>query len=184
MEARAVRARRGAVGASMTTTRRRTTMAVGGRGRKKGSGARAGSGAPWGFRVIQALADPSRWRLVELLAVEERTVGELAGALGRSLPCTSHHVSILKEVGVLVVRREGHTTCCRLAESDTAVGKFVRGARTLSIEVSYQLNHPIEPAPKPPSRNESDAVPEFETTALQRAARTASGSIPMEDFLL
>jgi len=159
-------------------------MAVGGRGRKKGSGARAGSGAPWGFRVIQALADPSRWRLVELLAAGERTVGELAGALGLSLPCTSHHISILKEVGVMVVRREGHTTCCRLVDADTAVGTFVRGARTLSIEVSYQLNPAIEQAPKSRSRSESDAVPEFEPTALQRAARTASGSIPMEDFLL
>jgi len=159
-------------------------MAVGGRGRKKGSGARAGSGAPWGFRVIQALADPSRWRLVELLAAEERTVGELAGALGLSLPCTSHHISILKEVGVMVVRREGHTTCCRLAAEDTAAGKFVRAARTLSMDVLYQLNISPEPAPNSRSRNQSDAVPEFETTALQRATRTATGSIPMEDFLL
>jgi len=159
-------------------------MAVGVRGRKKGSGARAGSGAPWGFRIIQALADPSRWRLVELLAADERTVGELAAALGLSLPCTSHHVSILKEVDVIIVRREGHTTCCRLAEADTVAGRFVRTARTLSMDISYQLNVAPGPSINPRSRSLSDAVPEFETTALQRAARTASGSIPMEDFLL
>src|SRR5438034_11612855 len=137
MEAQAARVRRFAVGAGASVARRFSSMAIGGRGRKKGSGARAGFGAPWGFRVIQALADPSRWRLVELLAAEERTVGELAGALGLSLPCTSHHISILKEVSVLVVRREGHTTCCRLAEPESAAGKFVRAARTLSADVSY-----------------------------------------------
>src|SRR5689334_10726923 len=78
-----------------------------GRGRRKGSGARVGIGAPAGFRVVQALADPSRWRAVELLGAEERSIGDLARALGLSLACVSHHISILKEVGILRTERVG-----------------------------------------------------------------------------
>src|SRR5436305_13718541 len=63
----------------------RAAMERSGRGRRKGSGARSGLGAPAGLRVIQALADPSRWRAVELLEPSERSLGDLAQALGLSL---------------------------------------------------------------------------------------------------
>ena len=133
-----------------------------GRGRRKGSGARAGAGAPWGFRVVQALADPSRWRAVELLGSEGRTVSELAHGLGLSLPCTSHHVSILKEVGVIVLHREGKSMRCQLAKAGTPVGDLVRSVRGLTILYPYVSNEvPLvrSAAPYAPS---AGAVPEFE----------------------
>jgi DNA-binding transcriptional ArsR family regulator len=156
-------------------------MSLSGRGRKKGSGARAGSGAPAGLRVIQALSDPSRWRLVEALVFEDRTVTELAVALGLSVPCTSHHISILKEVGVLSVQRDGRSLRCRLSDRATSIGEFVRAARSLAASIPYQSNYGAEATAGHPG---SDAVPEFAETPFQKAARTATSSIPMEDFLL
>jgi DNA-binding transcriptional ArsR family regulator len=113
---------------------------------------------------VQALADPSRWRMVEALGPDERTVGDLAQALGLSSPCASHHISILKEVGVLTVRRDGKSVLCRLAERGTAVGDLVRSIRSISMEVRY-VSKPTEDVHRSISAayvSGSGAVPEFE----------------------
>lgn len=112
---------------------------------------------------------------------EDRTVTELAVALGLSVPCTSHHISILKEVGVLSVQRDGRSLRCRLSDRASTIGEFVRAARALASNIPYQSNYGEDPAA---GRHGSDAVPEFAETPFQKAARTATGSIPMEDFLL
>jgi DNA-binding transcriptional ArsR family regulator len=133
-----------------------------GRGRRKGSGARAGIDAPLGLRVVQALADPSRWRAVELLRPEGQTVSELARALGLSLPCTSHHVSILKEVGVLTMLREGKSMRCRLAAAGTPVGDLVRTARAMAATTLYVSNITAELPSVAAYTPSGGAVPEFE----------------------
>jgi len=136
-----------------------------GRGRRKGSGARSGLGAPPGLRVMQALSDPSRWRAVELLEPAERSVGDLAQALGLSLPCTSHHVSILKEVGIVSVHRVGKALHCRLAGPGTSVGDFIRSVRKVSVPVRY-VSKPTDDATRHagPYAASAGAVPEFEPT--------------------
>ncbi|MEP4077060.1 ArsR/SmtB family transcription factor [Haloferula sp.] len=57
--------------------------------------------------VFQALADPTRRRLIETLGKEERTVGELAEPLEMSLPAVSKHLGVLERAGLLKRRREG-----------------------------------------------------------------------------
>lgn len=56
---------------------------------------------------LQALADPTRLRIVALLRAMELSVGELAQLLGQSQPRVSRHVKILAEAGALERRREG-----------------------------------------------------------------------------
>lgn len=75
-------------------------------GRRKGSGKRAGAEGAWGLRAVQALADSSRWRIVLELERGSRSLGELAGLVGLSAACTSHHVSILKQSELVETRRE------------------------------------------------------------------------------
>ena len=57
--------------------------------------------------VFQALADPTRRRIVEALGAEERTVGELAKPLEMSLPGVSKHLGVLERAGLLSRRKEG-----------------------------------------------------------------------------
>ncbi|MCL4163042.1 UNVERIFIED_CONTAM: hypothetical protein GTU68_018195 [Idotea baltica] len=57
--------------------------------------------------VFRALADPTRRQIVETLANEERTVGELAEPLEMSLPAVSKHLVILEKAGLLERRKEG-----------------------------------------------------------------------------
>lgn len=60
---------------------------------------------------MDALGDPVRRRLVELLADGSRPAGELAAAVGAefgiSQPAASRHLRVLREAGVLDVRAEG-----------------------------------------------------------------------------
>ncbi len=56
---------------------------------------------------FQALADPTRLRIVALLRVMELSVGELAQILGQSQPRVSRHLKILADAGVLERRKEG-----------------------------------------------------------------------------
>jgi DNA-binding transcriptional ArsR family regulator len=58
---------------------------------------------------LLALADPTRRRMVELLAVRERTAGELVQEFDISAPAISQHLNILREAGLIVTRAQGQS---------------------------------------------------------------------------
>lgn len=66
-------------------------------------------------RICQVLADPKRLRLLDLLREGERSVGQLAAALGSSYPNVSQHLTVMREAGLVATRREGTTVFYRLA---------------------------------------------------------------------
>jgi len=57
--------------------------------------------------VFAALADPTRRRLLELLAAGERSAGELAAEFDISRPGVSRHLRVLREAGLVRARSEG-----------------------------------------------------------------------------
>lgn len=63
---------------------------------------------------LKALADESRLKLVGLLAERERSVGELAEAVGLREPTVSHHLAKLAAVELVEMRSEGTTHYYRL----------------------------------------------------------------------
>src|SRR5580765_5859816 len=56
--------------------------------------------------VMQALADGSRRTLLEILRARPATAGELAEALPIARPGVSRHLRVLREAGLVDVRRE------------------------------------------------------------------------------
>lgn len=56
---------------------------------------------------LTALADPTRRRIVELLAVSDRTAGELVKEFDMSAPAISQHLNVLRAAGLVVSRAEG-----------------------------------------------------------------------------
>jgi len=73
------------------------------------------------LRGLRATAEPSRLRLLALLASGEFTVSELTGILGQSQPRVSRHLKLLSEDGLLERFREQHWVYHRLpAEGDGA----------------------------------------------------------------
>jgi DNA-binding transcriptional ArsR family regulator len=64
--------------------------------------------------VHKALADINRLRIVRRLAHGEATVAELVSQVGLSQPLVSWHVGRLRAAGLVVTRRSGRETFCRL----------------------------------------------------------------------
>ena len=54
---------------------------------------------------IELLADPTRRRIVALLAIRERQPSKLAAAIGLSRPATSRQLRLLREAGLISVKR-------------------------------------------------------------------------------
>jgi predicted transcriptional regulator len=69
---------------------------------------------------LKALADKSRLRLIALLTEDERTVEELAAALGVKEPTVSHHLNRLKEQDLIRMRAEGTVHYYSVKESRLA----------------------------------------------------------------
>jgi ArsR family transcriptional regulator len=59
------------------------------------------------LRALQALAEPNRARIVELLAHGEHCVCDVGGALGLSTGLASHHLRVLRESGLVGERPDG-----------------------------------------------------------------------------
>jgi len=64
--------------------------------------------------VFRALADPTRRRILELLATGDRSVGELHGAFAMSQPAVSQHLRVLRDAGLCTERPDGRNRIYRL----------------------------------------------------------------------
>jgi len=80
--------------------------------------------------ALRAAAEPTRLRIVALVAEGELTVSELTRILGQSQPRISRHLKLLAEAGLLVRLREGSWVFHRLAE-DGAGAALVRALTQL-----------------------------------------------------
>lgn len=61
------------------------------------------------MQSLAAIADPTRRRIVELLAERDRTAGELVSEFEMSAPAISQHLKVLREAGLVTVRVEGQS---------------------------------------------------------------------------
>jgi DNA-binding transcriptional ArsR family regulator len=57
--------------------------------------------------ALEALSDPTRRQIVELLAERERNAGEIAAEFPVSRPAVSRHLRVLREHGLVQTRIEG-----------------------------------------------------------------------------
>ena len=77
----------------------------------------------------KALADETRQKIMRLCCCQRLSVSEIVGALHVSQPTVSHHLGILRAVGLVNVQREGKqifyilnqekiaSACCNIAEN-------------------------------------------------------------------
>jgi ubiquinone/menaquinone biosynthesis C-methylase UbiE/DNA-binding transcriptional ArsR family regulator len=81
--------------------------------------------------LLKALADPTRLRIMRLLAHMELAVGELAQVLGQSQPRVSRHIRILCDAGLAERRKEGSWVFLRAAIAEGAAPSL--GAATARL---------------------------------------------------
>jgi DNA-binding transcriptional ArsR family regulator len=79
--------------------------------------------------IFEALADPTRRRILDLLRERPRLVGELADLLGISQPGVSKQLKVLREVELVAVRQDAQRHWYELrpeplAEVDSWLGSY------------------------------------------------------------
>jgi DNA-binding transcriptional ArsR family regulator len=63
--------------------------------------------------AFNAVAEPRRRHILEFLAGEERSVGDIADAIELNQPSVSKHLHVLLDVGLVRARRDGRRTMYR-----------------------------------------------------------------------
>jgi DNA-binding transcriptional ArsR family regulator len=64
--------------------------------------------------AFNAVAEPRRREILNYLALQERPVGEIVATLGLEQPSVSKHLRVLRNVGLVRVRREGRQKLYRI----------------------------------------------------------------------
>lgn len=63
--------------------------------------------------VFQAIADPTRREIIDLIANQSLPVNEVADHFEISRPAISKHIKILDECGLVVIQKKGRKRYCR-----------------------------------------------------------------------
>jgi ArsR family transcriptional regulator, arsenate/arsenite/antimonite-responsive transcriptional repressor len=58
-------------------------------------------------KTIQALGEPTRWKILELLKKKDMAAGEIGKHFKISPPSLSHHLNILKNADLVIAERKG-----------------------------------------------------------------------------
>jgi DNA-binding transcriptional ArsR family regulator len=66
--------------------------------------------APTTSDPFNAIAEPRRRHILEFLAGDERSVSDIVDALEMAQPSVSKHLQVLRDVGLVTLRREGRRT--------------------------------------------------------------------------
>lgn len=64
--------------------------------------------------VLEALAEPTRRRILDAVRSDERSVGELVEIVGMHQPGISRHLRVLRDAGLVHVRRDAQRRLYRL----------------------------------------------------------------------
>jgi ArsR family transcriptional regulator, arsenate/arsenite/antimonite-responsive transcriptional repressor len=86
-------------------------------------------------KVCKAIADGTRRDILDLLRESDLSAGEIASKFNLTKPAISFHLSVLKEAGLAVERREGQSIIYSLREDSILevvegfLGKFCSDTR-------------------------------------------------------
>jgi len=64
--------------------------------------------------VFQAIADPTRREIIDLLAQEPMNLNAIADKFDVSRPAISNHIKILSECGIVTIEQIGRERYCRI----------------------------------------------------------------------
>ena len=97
---------------------------------------------------FDALGDPNRRALVEMLRSGDRSVRELADELPISRPAVSRHLRVLKEAGLVIDRAEGTRRLYRLHDQGIDVVRAylmeVWGDAAVRFRLAAENTTPVE----------------------------------------
>ena len=92
------------------------------------------------IRVMKALSDPSRVKLIKMIAEKELCVCEATAILKLAQPTVSKHLKVLEDAGFVTSWREGSWVNYRIASEDES-NKY---AQSMLLHVKEWLNEDQE----------------------------------------
>jgi len=106
--------------------------------------------------AFNAVAEPRRREILELLAVAELPVGELVMKLGIEQPSVSKHLKVLRHVGLVRVRRKGRHMMYRT--NADGIRPLYEWTKTFERLWAHQLQGVKQRAEEKASQVESDKL--------------------------
>src|SRR5277367_5524135 len=94
--------------------------------------------------AFNAVAEPRRREILNYLALQERAVGEIVATLELEQPSVSKHLRVLRDVGLVRVRRDGRRMMYRT--NAEAIRPLHEWASTFERYWSHQLDRVKERA--------------------------------------
>jgi DNA-binding transcriptional ArsR family regulator len=94
--------------------------------------------------AFNAIAEPRRRDILNYLALQERPVGEIVERLGLEQPSVSKHLGVLRNVGLVQVRRDGRRMLYRT--NAEALRPLHEWTKTFERFWQHQLNRVKERA--------------------------------------
>jgi DNA-binding transcriptional ArsR family regulator len=111
--------------------------------------------APTTSDAFNAVAEPRRREILDVLATGERTVNDLVETVGIAQPQVSKHLRVLREVGVVEVREDGRHRLYRLnAGALRPIHEWVKGYEQLWADRFEQLDAVLEELKQQEERDE------------------------------
>jgi len=107
--------------------------------------------------TFEALADPTRRQILDLLRERPRLVGELVDLLGTSQPGISKHLRVLRESGLVKVRQDAQRHWYEIrTEPLEELDDWLKSYRHLWIERFDRLDDYLEDLQGNPHEADSD----------------------------
>ena len=100
--------------------------------------------------VFQAIADPTRREIIQLIAGQSLNLNSIADNFNVSRPAISQHIKILVECGLIVIEKQGRERFCeaRLQQLDE-VSSWIERYRQIWAEQFDALDNLLEKMKKP-----------------------------------
>jgi DNA-binding transcriptional ArsR family regulator len=109
---------------------------------------------------FEVLAEPNRRRILDLLRVEERPVGELVEQLEVSQPAVSKHLRVLREAGLVEVRTDAQRRIYRVRiEPLRDLDDWLEPYRRLWAARLDDLEQHLDAMPDDDDRRPQEAIP-------------------------
>jgi DNA-binding transcriptional ArsR family regulator len=96
--------------------------------------------------AFNAVAEPRRRDILNYLAMQEQSVGAIVAGLGMEQPSVSKHLRVLRDVGLVYVRRDGRRMFYRT--NAEAIRPLHEWTKTFERFWQHQLNRVKELAEK------------------------------------
>jgi DNA-binding transcriptional ArsR family regulator len=94
--------------------------------------------APTTSDAFNAVAEPRRRDILDYLALQERAVGDIVGTLSMEQPSVSKHLRVLRDVGLVRLRRKGRHVFYRT--NAEAIRPLHEWTKTFERLWQHQLN--------------------------------------------